>query len=62
MTASLSPTPGDVQITELDAAGAAAEAICDVCGHPHRVHGTVGVRWCGASRTNALTRGCLCSV
>ena len=35
---------------------------CDVCSHGLDVHDRVADRFCQATRSNALTRSCICSV
>ncbi|MFD9701209.1 RGCVC family protein [Lentzea sp. NPDC059081] len=34
---------------------------CDVCPHPWQEHDSLGVRYCTATATSALPRGCICS-
>jgi hypothetical protein len=33
---------------------------CDVCPHPWRDHDPLGVRYCTATASSALPRGCIC--
>jgi hypothetical protein len=37
-----------------------ALAVCDVCPHPADAHDVIGRRYCEATLTGALTRGCIC--
>ena len=37
-----------------------APATCDVCPHPAAAHDRIGQRFCDATLTGALTRGCIC--
>lgn len=34
---------------------------CDACNHPDAAHDGIAHRYCKATMTNALTRGCICS-
>jgi hypothetical protein len=34
---------------------------CDVCAHPDSAHDDIGRRYCKATMTSALSRGCICS-
>jgi hypothetical protein len=38
----------------------AAQAVCDVCPHAAAAHDGIGRRYCDATLTGALTRGCIC--
>jgi hypothetical protein len=33
---------------------------CDVCGHSMQVHDRISTRYCNATQTSGLTRGCMC--
>ena len=35
--------------------------LCDVCKHEVARHDRIADRYCNATRTNAMTRGCICS-
>jgi hypothetical protein len=35
--------------------------VCDVCSHELAAHDRIADRYCAATRTNAMTRGCICS-
>jgi len=37
------------------------EGLCDVCTHGLDTHDRIATRFCQATRTNALTRACICS-
>lgn len=37
-----------------------AEGVCAVCPHDWVAHDSIGVRYCSATITNALHRGCIC--
>jgi hypothetical protein len=34
---------------------------CDVCGHPDTAHDDIARRYCKATLSSALSRGCICS-
>jgi hypothetical protein len=54
MTAPTStPSPVDSPLT-------GAQAACDVCPHPLAAHDVIGRRFCAATLTGAITRGCIC--
>ncbi|MDN3352004.1 RGCVC family protein [Actinomadura sp. DC4] len=36
------------------------ETLC-ACGHPADAHDAVAVRYCAATASSALTRGCVCT-
>jgi hypothetical protein len=36
-------------------------ATCGACSHPLHEHDPLGVRYCAATTTFALPRGCICS-
>lgn len=38
-----------------------AAAVCVACSHPHGEHDPLGLRYCTATTTFALPRGCICS-
>ena len=38
----------------------ATDALC-VCGHPYSEHDPISVRYCDATITGGLSRGCVCS-
>jgi hypothetical protein len=38
----------------------AVDEACDVCEHPRELHDAIGRRFCAATISNALTRGCIC--
>ena len=38
----------------------APAATCDVCPHPAAAHDRIGQRFCDATLTGAMTRGCIC--
>ena len=59
------PTSADVRDLEQaslldDAAGAMNEEACDVCPHPHADHDAIAARFCSATGTGAIARGCVC--
>jgi hypothetical protein len=37
-----------------------ALAVCDVCPHPAAAHDAISRRFCDATLTGAITRGCIC--
>jgi hypothetical protein len=37
-----------------------ALAVCDVCPHPAAAHDVISRRYCDATLTSAITRGCIC--
>jgi hypothetical protein len=37
-----------------------AVAVCDVCPHPAAAHDAISRRFCDATLTGALSRGCIC--
>ena len=37
-----------------------ADPGCPACGHTAEAHGPVGVRFCRATTTGGLDRGCVC--
>ena len=39
-----------------------AAASCDVCGHPTAAHDRISSRFCQATQSGALSRGCICRV
>ena len=39
---------------------AVAEGACEMCPHPLSAHDAISLRFCSATRTAALTRGCVC--
>jgi hypothetical protein len=45
-----------------DAAEAQGDALCAMCQHEMRVHDAIGLRYCRATQSQALTRGCVCQV
>ena len=54
MTAPTStPSPVDLPLP-------AAQTVCDVCPHPAAAHDAIGRRFCDATLTGAITRGCIC--
>jgi hypothetical protein len=36
------------------------EQACDACPHPHAAHDVISARFCSATLTNAIARGCIC--
>jgi hypothetical protein len=36
------------------------EGACDICPHALAAHDAISLRFCSATRTAALTRGCVC--
>jgi hypothetical protein len=36
--------------------------VCDMCAHPRAFHDVVASRYCAASASSALARGCVCKV
>lgn len=39
---------------------AVVDETCSVCGHPMRAHDAIGTRFCAATMTGSLNRGCVC--
>lgn len=39
----------------------ATDQVCDVCSHSLASHDRIADRYCTATRTNAMTRGCICA-
>lgn len=37
-----------------------ADGICDMCPHPWSDHDRISVRYCTATATSGLSRGCVC--
>jgi hypothetical protein len=37
-----------------------AQAVCDVCPHPAAAHDVISRRFCSATLSGAITRGCIC--
>jgi hypothetical protein len=37
-----------------------ATALCGSCPHPMHVHDAISLRYCAATSSTALTRGCIC--
>jgi hypothetical protein len=35
---------------------------CDMCSHPLEAHDSIATRYCAASASSALSRGCVCKV
>lgn len=42
--------------------GAAAGPGCDACPHPVAAHDAISLRFCRATLSGALTRGCSCRI
>jgi hypothetical protein len=42
------------------AAALEQEPACDVCPHPLAKHDAIGLRFCSATLSGAITRGCVC--
>ena len=40
----------------------AASGVCDACEHSPTDHDAIARRYCTATISNAITRGCICSV
>jgi hypothetical protein len=38
----------------------AVEGACDMCPHPVAAHDAISLRFCSATRSAALSRGCVC--
>jgi hypothetical protein len=36
--------------------------VCDMCSHPIEFHDVVALRYCAASASSALSRGCVCKL
>ena len=36
------------------------QEVC-VCGHPHTHHDAIGLRYCAATISGSMTRGCICA-
>lgn len=55
------PTKGDV-ITEMSLPTARAQTAMHQCGcgHLDEAHDEIASRYCAATQTGALTRGCIC--
>ncbi|WP_436691870.1 MULTISPECIES: RGCVC family protein [unclassified Geodermatophilus] len=67
MTSSTIPmtTSTDVRAREQaslrdDAAQAMTTEACDVCPHPRADHDAIAARFCSATGTGAIARGCVC--
>lgn len=59
MTSPLLVTPTSADLRDLEPA-ALADAACDVCPHPRADHDAIAARFCSATGSGALTRGCVC--
>lgn len=35
---------------------------CDMCSHPVEFHDAIALRYCAATASSALSRGCMCRV
>ncbi len=46
--------------TAADASDTAVDARCTVCEHSLVAHDPISLRYCRATQTQALTRGCIC--
>jgi hypothetical protein len=55
--------PPSVTRTTVVAAKLASESpTCDMCSHPRELHDVIAARYCAASASSALSRGCVCKV
>jgi hypothetical protein len=55
--------PSATESTVVAAKLASSESpACDVCSHPMEFHDVVATRYCAASASSALARGCVCKV
>lgn len=55
--------PSVTESTVVVAKPAGSESpVCDMCSHPREFHDVVASRYCAASASSALTRGCVCKV
>ena len=41
---------------------ASESPVCDMCSHPREFHDVIASRYCAASASSALSRGCVCKV
>ncbi len=42
--------------------GGSESPVCDTCSHLREFHDVVASRYCAASASNALSRGCVCKL
>ncbi len=55
--------PSATESTVVAVAPAGSESpVCDMCSHHRAFHDVVATRYCAASATRALARGCVCQV
>jgi hypothetical protein len=48
-------------LTQPRATDTATVEACDICTHPDAAHDDIARRYCKATMTSALSRGCICS-